>query len=81
MNQCITVLGATGSIGTSTLDVIGRHPDRFSVFALTGAGQWQLLAEQCRRHKPRFAVLANDTHYARPACGAGRYRHRGAVRH
>jgi 1-deoxy-D-xylulose-5-phosphate reductoisomerase len=44
--QSITILGATGSIGESTLDVIARHPDKYSVFALTGNTQIQKLATQ-----------------------------------
>src|SRR5690606_38332775 len=55
--QLITVLGATGSIGGSTLDVISRHPDRYKVFALTADRRWQLLATQCLVHQPRYAVL------------------------
>lgn len=55
--QSITVLGATGSIGVSTLDVIARHPDRYKVFALTADRRWQLLATQCLVHQPRYAVL------------------------
>ncbi|HSC66102.1 MAG TPA: 1-deoxy-D-xylulose-5-phosphate reductoisomerase, partial [Cellvibrio sp.] len=57
--QQVTILGATGSIGVSTLDVIARHPDRYQVFALTADRRWQLLATQCLTHKPRYAVL-ND---------------------
>lgn len=57
--QQITVLGATGSIGVSTLDVIARHPDRYKVFALTADRRWQLLATQCLQYQPRYAVL-ND---------------------
>ena len=53
----ITVLGATGSIGVSTLDVIARHPERYSVFALTAERRWQLLATQCLVHNPRYAVI------------------------
>jgi 1-deoxy-D-xylulose-5-phosphate reductoisomerase len=56
----ITVLGATGSIGLSTLDVIARHPDRFEVFALSGHRQVARLAEQCARHRPRFAVTLEE---------------------
>ncbi len=59
--QQLTVLGATGSIGVSTLDVLARHPDRYSVFALTAHSRWQLLAEQCARHQPRFAVIGNES--------------------
>lgn len=58
--QSITVLGATGSIGVNTLDVIARHPDRFSVFALTANSQVDLLAQQCLQHSPRYAVLRNE---------------------
>jgi 1-deoxy-D-xylulose-5-phosphate reductoisomerase len=57
--QQITILGATGSIGVSTLDVIARHPERYRVFALSADRRWQLLATQCLMHKPRYAVL-ND---------------------
>jgi 1-deoxy-D-xylulose-5-phosphate reductoisomerase len=56
--QSITVLGATGSIGVSTLDVIARHPDRYRVFALTAHGRVDELAEQCIRFTPEVAVVA-----------------------
>ncbi|MFO0236270.1 MAG: 1-deoxy-D-xylulose-5-phosphate reductoisomerase [Burkholderiales bacterium] len=56
--QRITILGATGSIGESTLDVVGRHPDRFSVFALTARRSHARLLEQCLVHEPAYAVLA-----------------------
>lgn len=59
--QQVTVLGATGSIGQSTLDVIARHRDRFDLFALTGHARIELLAEQCLKYQPRFAVVANET--------------------
>jgi len=55
----ITVLGSTGSIGTNTLDVLSRHPDRFSVYALTAARQVDLLFEQCVRFKPEWAVMTD----------------------
>jgi 1-deoxy-D-xylulose-5-phosphate reductoisomerase len=55
----ITILGSTGSIGRSTLDVIARHPDRYSVFALGAHRQAGLLAEQCLRFSPRYAVMAD----------------------
>lgn len=58
--QQVTVLGATGSIGVSTLDVLARHPDRYSVFALTADRKWQILATQCLEHHPRYAVLNNE---------------------
>ena len=62
MKQRIAVLGSTGSIGTSTLDVVARHPDRFEVFALSAATQVDLLLEQCARFRPRFAVMASAPH-------------------
>ncbi|HAF92785.1 MAG TPA: 1-deoxy-D-xylulose-5-phosphate reductoisomerase, partial [Pseudomonas sp.] len=56
----VTVLGATGSIGLSTLDVIARHPERYSVFALTAFSRVAELKALCLRHRPRFAVLADE---------------------
>jgi 1-deoxy-D-xylulose-5-phosphate reductoisomerase len=53
----VAVLGSTGSIGVSTLDVLGRHPDRFEVVALAAATSDERLLEQCLRHRPRLAVL------------------------
>ena len=58
-HQRITVLGATGSIGLSTLDVIARHPERFSVFALTAQSQADRLLAQCVQFSPRYAVLGD----------------------
>ena len=59
----IAVLGSTGSIGVSTLDVVERHPDRFRVVALTAQRSVALLAEQCRRVRPAYAVMV-DAHAA-----------------
>jgi 1-deoxy-D-xylulose-5-phosphate reductoisomerase len=59
--QTLTVLGSTGSIGTSTLDVVSRHPDRFQVFALTAYRQVNLLFKQCLQFRPRYAVLLDET--------------------
>ena len=59
MMQAITVLGATGSIGKSTLDVISRHPNLYSVFALTANTQVNLMVELCLVHQPEFAVMAD----------------------
>ena len=57
----LTILGATGTIGVNTLDVVARHPERFRVVALTGQNQIEKLAEQCHRFRPRYAVvLEND---------------------
>ena len=60
--QRLTVLGSTGSIGTSTLDVVARHPERFEVFALSAATQVDLLLAQCAQFRPRYAVMASDPH-------------------
>ncbi|QOJ22245.1 MAG: 1-deoxy-D-xylulose-5-phosphate reductoisomerase [Gammaproteobacteria bacterium] len=53
----ITILGSTGSIGDSTLDVIARHPDRFQAFALTANKNVEKMLAQCQRFQPRFAVM------------------------
>lgn len=58
--QRITILGATGSIGVNTLDVIARHPQRFEVFALAANRQVDRLFEQCQRFQPQYAVLADE---------------------
>jgi 1-deoxy-D-xylulose-5-phosphate reductoisomerase len=57
----ITILGATGSIGESTLDVVGRHPDRYRVFALAARHSHERLLAQCLRFEPAYAVLAEPT--------------------
>jgi len=54
----VTILGSTGSVGRSTLDVIARHPQRFHVVALTAHRNTRLLAEQCHRHQARYAVVS-----------------------
>ncbi|MDK4708363.1 1-deoxy-D-xylulose-5-phosphate reductoisomerase [Kingella negevensis] len=59
--QTLTILGSTGSIGVSTLDVISRHPDKFQIFALAGHSQVEKLAEQCRQFSPKYAVVADET--------------------
>ena len=56
--QTITILGATGSIGASTLDVIARHPDRYRVYALTCRSRIETLADQCLKFRPERAVVA-----------------------
>jgi len=58
MNKRIAILGSTGSIGTQTLDVIAHHPDQFTVEALAGGQNVELLAEQIRRFKPKLASVA-----------------------
>ncbi|MDP1707467.1 MAG: 1-deoxy-D-xylulose-5-phosphate reductoisomerase [Gammaproteobacteria bacterium] len=54
----VTILGATGSIGVNTLDVLARHPDRFEVMALTARNSVDTLYTQCLTHRPRYAVMA-----------------------
>ncbi|MDP1995649.1 MAG: 1-deoxy-D-xylulose-5-phosphate reductoisomerase, partial [Gallionella sp.] len=58
--QNLTVLGSTGSIGTSTLDVVARHPDKFRIIALTANYQADLLFRQCLQFRPRYAVLLDE---------------------
>jgi len=57
--QRLTILGATGSIGQQTLDVVARHPQRYEVFALTASSRWQLMAELCLTVRPRFAAMSD----------------------
>ena len=56
----ITILGATGSIGLNTLDVISRHPDQFNVFAVSAHSDWKSLLQICKDHQPSFAVLSDE---------------------
>jgi 1-deoxy-D-xylulose-5-phosphate reductoisomerase len=62
MKQRLTILGSTGSVGTSTLDVVSRHLEDYEVFALSAATQVDLLLAQCAQFKPRFAVMASPAH-------------------
>lgn len=55
----ITILGATGSIGVSTLDVISRHPEKYQVFALTARSNLELFKEQCLKFGPQYAVITD----------------------
>ena len=55
----VVLLGSTGSIGASTLDVIARHPDRYRVAGLAARSQWRKLREQCLQFRPRVAVLVD----------------------
>ena len=59
--QNITLLGSTGSIGTSTLDVVSRHPDQFKIVALTAHSQADLLFRQCAQFQPRYAVMLDES--------------------
>jgi len=58
----ITVLGSTGSIGVNTLDVLRRHPESFSVFALTASTNVEVIYAQCMEFRPQFAVMVNPKH-------------------
>src|SRR5438309_4101280 len=57
--QRVCILGSTGSVGVSTLDVLSRHPGRFQVFALTAHSRIDDLFAQCMQWRPRFAAVAN----------------------
>lgn len=58
--KALTILGSTGSIGLSTLDVVQRHPDRFRVFALTANHNVERLLAQCLAYQPRYAVMLSE---------------------
>src|SRR5690242_6378456 len=58
--QRLVVLGATGSVGVNTLSVVALHPSRFEVVALSAHAKVEMLLEQCRRFRPRFAVVENE---------------------
>ncbi len=60
--QRVVVLGATGSVGANTLDVIARHPHRYEVFALTAATKVDALLQQCVQFRPTFAVMTSESH-------------------
>ena len=62
VKQRITILGSTGSIGVSTLDVISHHLDRFEVFALSAATRVDVMLQQCVQFKPVYAVMASEPH-------------------
>ena len=62
--QVLTILGSTGSIGESTLDVVSRHPEKFRVFALAGHRQADKLAAQCKQFRPEYAVVGDAGHAA-----------------
>jgi 1-deoxy-D-xylulose-5-phosphate reductoisomerase len=61
MRQGVTLLGATGSIGASSLDVIARHPERFELIALTAHSRVDALVDLCARHRPRVAVIGDPS--------------------
>lgn len=57
--KTISILGATGSIGHSTLDVVSRHPERFRLYAVTANTQVDKMVEVCKRYQPELAVMAD----------------------
>jgi 1-deoxy-D-xylulose-5-phosphate reductoisomerase len=61
--RCLTVLGSTGSIGCSTLDVLRRYPGKFAILALAAHSNVVKLAEQCRQFKPRYAGIVDRSRY------------------
>ncbi len=60
----VAILGSTGSVGVSTLDVLARHPDQFEVFALTAATRVDEMLAQCLQFRPQFAVMSSPAHAA-----------------
>ncbi len=56
----IVILGATGSIGLNTLDVIARHPDKYRALAISAHSNWKGLNELCKKHKPKYAILVEE---------------------
>ena len=58
--ETVTILGATGSIGRQTLDVLARNPERYRVLGLTAGHRWRELAEHCLTWRPAFAALADE---------------------
>ena len=56
----VAILGATGSIGISTLDVMSLHPEKYNVFALSANNSWEKMEKLCIKHMPKFAVMANE---------------------
>ena len=61
----VAILGSTGSIGVSTLDVIARHPESYRVVALAARSDVEGMFEQCRRFRPSLAAMADDEAAAR----------------
>ncbi len=59
----LAILGSTGSIGTQTLEVVDKHPDRFGIEVLTAQNNWELLVKQAIRYQPNTVVIVNEDHY------------------
>ncbi len=64
LRKRIAILGSTGSIGVSTLDVLARHPEQFEVYALTASTRVDEMLAQCLQFRPTFAVMASEAHGA-----------------
>ena len=73
--QRLCILGSTGSIGTNTLDVAARHPERFEVVALSAHSRVDELLAQCRQWRPRWAAMSDVDAAQRVAGGLGFLRH------
>ena len=58
--KAVTILGSTGSIGVSTLDVLNRHPDQFAVYALTAQSSVDTMLQQCLQFNPKIAVMLDE---------------------
>ena len=71
--QTVSILGATGSIGCNTLDVILRHPNDYRVFAITGNSQVELLMQQAQKCAPRYVVVADEKYYKQACSLAAQY--------
>ena len=70
----ITILGSTGSVGISTLDVVARHPNKYQVIALTANKSTDKMLEQCRIFRPRYAVMLDPVsaeNLKKEVCTAG----------
>lgn len=65
MPKRIALLGSTGSIGTQTLDVISRYPDKFTVETLTAGNNVNLLVKQAKKFRPRSVVIGNKSHFSK----------------
>ena len=78
--RSVTILGSTGSVGCSTIDLIERNPDRYVVEALTARRNVDLLVKQALALRPRYVAISDETHYTRVEGGIVRHRYRGRSR-
>ena len=69
--KLLTILGATGSIGCSTLDIVARHPEQYSVYALAANRNVDKMLDLCREHNPRYAVMSDEASAAALAAALG----------